>query len=209
MDSKNFSRRNFIQKGALAGIATTTMVGNGFSRSNDIAISDKGKRDNHDYPSSATRKLTDLLNIRYPIVQAPTGGVVNSSFTAAVANNGGLGELPLSWSEPDYAEKQIAAVKEKTNKSFFANFVLNFEPKAFDTAIKKGVPIIQFSWGMPTKDMVAKMKAAKVILGIQVTSGASAKVALGLGADYLVCQGTEAGAMYMRPGRWRKPWSGY
>ena len=37
------------------------------------------------------------------------------------------------------------------------------------------------------------MKKAKVVLGIQVTSEASAKTALDLGADYLVCQGTEAG----------------
>ncbi len=37
------------------------------------------------------------------------------------------------------------------------------------------------------------MKAAKVVLGIQVTSEASAKAALDLEADYLVCQGMEAG----------------
>ncbi len=37
------------------------------------------------------------------------------------------------------------------------------------------------------------MKEAKVVLGIQVTSESSAKTALDLGADYLVCQGTEAG----------------
>ena len=101
--------------------------------------------------------------------------------------------MPLSWSEPERAIKQIEAIKEKTKNSFFANFVLNFEPKSFDVAIEKGVPIIQFSWGMPTPEMVAKMKVAKVVLGIQVTSEASAKRALDLGADYLVCQGVEAG----------------
>ncbi|WP_411031250.1 NAD(P)H-dependent flavin oxidoreductase [Spongiimicrobium sp. 3-5] len=193
MDSKNFSRRNFIQKGALAGIATTTIIGNGFGRSNKPSITDKKGTATFNYPSSATKKLTELLNVKYPIIQAPTGGVVNSSFTAAVANSGGLGALPLSWSEPDYAIKQIEAIKGKTKNPFFANFVLNFEPKAFDVAIASGVPIIQFSWGMPTKDMVAKMKEAKVILGIQVTSEASARAALDLGADYLICQGTEAG----------------
>ena len=71
--------------------------------------------------------------------------------------------------------------------------MLNFEPRSFDIAITNGVPIIQFSWGMPTKEMVSKMKTNKVVLGIQVTSEASAKAAIDLGADYLVCQGTEAG----------------
>ncbi|KJD35640.1 hypothetical protein PW52_07785 [Tamlana sedimentorum] len=145
------------------------------------------------YPSETTKKLTKLLDIKYPIIQAPTGGTINSSFSASVANTGCLGALPLSWSDPEEAIKQIKEVKTKTKNAFFANFVLNFEPKAFDVAIESGVSIIQFSWGMPTKEMVSKMKAAKVVLGIQVTSEASAKSAIDLGADYLVCQGTEAG----------------
>ncbi len=70
-------------------------------------------------------------------------------FSAAVAKTGCLGALPLSWSEPADAIKKIEDLKSKTDNSFFANFVLNFEPKAFDAAVENGVPIIQFSWGMP------------------------------------------------------------
>jgi len=193
MKSKNFSRRDFIQKGALASIAATTIVGRSLAQSSIGSKMGINKQTEFNYLSIATKKLTKLLNIEYPIIQAPTAGVINSTSAAAVSNNGALGALSLSWSEPDYAIKQIEAVKGKTKKSFFANFVLNFEPKAFNVAIENGVPIIQFSWGMPTKEMAAKMKAKKIVLGIQVTSEASAKSALDLGADYLVCQGTEAG----------------
>lgn len=192
MESKNFSRRDFFQKGILATLATTTMSSS-FGQSSIKSKLAETKFSKFNYPSAATKKLTKLLNIEYPIIQAPTAGVINSSFTSAVSNNGALGALPLSWSPPDFAIKQIDAVKGKTKNSFFANFVLNFEPKAFDVTIENGVPIIQFSWGIPTKAMVTKMKAANVVLGIQVTSEASAKAALNSGADYLVCQGTEAG----------------
>ena len=193
MNSKNFSRRGFIQKGALASIAATTVVSTSLSQSSMATIRANKQQPKFNYPTTATKKLIQLLNIEYPIIQAPTAGVINSSFTSAVSNNGALGALPLSWSAPDFAIKQIEAVKGKTKNSFFANFVLNFEPRAFDVAIENGVPIIQFSWGMPTKEMVTKMKAKKVVLGIQVSSEASAKAALDLGADYLVCQGIEAG----------------
>tara|TARA_R110002051_G_scaffold210668_1_gene276153 strand:+ start:1336 stop:2460 length:1125 start_codon:yes stop_codon:yes gene_type:complete len=193
MESTNFSRRDFIQKGAIASITVTTAVGSSFGHSSFLSKTTTTNQSKFNYPSEATKKLTKLLHIKYPIIQAPTGGVIDSSFTAAIANNGCLGALPLSWSAPEHAVKQIEAVKGKTKNAFFANFVLNFEPKAFDVAIENGVPIIQFSWGMPTKEMVAKMKEANVVLGIQVTSEASAKTALELGADYLVCQGTEAG----------------
>ena len=192
MNTTNFTRRHFIQNGALASIGASLAASNvgNISRMLDKP---KIKQSYFNYPSASTQKLIKLLNIKYPIIQAPTAGVINSAFTAAVANNGGLGALPLSWSSPDFAIKKIEAVKSKTEHSFFANFVLNFEPQAFDVAVENGVPIIQFSWGMPTKEMAAKMKASKVVLGIQVTSEASAKAALDLGADYLVCQGIEAG----------------
>jgi len=193
MNSKNFSRRDFIQKGTLASIVVSTTVGSSFGQIAEVSEAASKKQSKFNYPSEATKKLTKLLHIKYPIIQAPTGGVIDSSFTAAIANNGCLGALPLSWSAPEHAIKQIEAVKGKTKNAFFANFVLNFEPNAFDVAIENRVPIIQFSWGMPTKEMVAKMKAAKVVLGIQVTSESSAQTALDLGADYLVCQGTEAG----------------
>ncbi|MEQ9209279.1 MAG: nitronate monooxygenase, partial [Pseudomonadales bacterium] len=190
-EAKDYSRRDFIQKGTLATIATATMAGSSLGQA--PARSKPTGELKFKYPSKATKRLTELLGIQYPIIQAPTGGIVNSSFSAAVAKTGCLGALPLSWSEPADAIKKIEDLKSKTDNSFFANFVLNFEPKAFDAAVESGVPIIQFSWGMPSREMVAKMKEAKVVLGIQVTSETSAKTALDLGADYLVCQGTEAG----------------
>ncbi len=193
MNFNKTSRRDFVQKGLLTTFAATTIGRSGFSQSTIVSKTTNRKLSEFNHPSPATKKLIKLLNIKYPIIQAPTGGAINSSFTAAVANTGCLGALPLSWSEPDSAIKQIEDVKRETKNSFFANFVLNFEPKAFEVAVEKGVPIIQFSWGMPTKEMVSKMKTAKVVLGIQVTSEASTKAALNLGADYLVCQGMEAG----------------
>jgi nitronate monooxygenase len=193
MVSKKFSRRNFIQKGTLASLAASTGIISGFAQSNHDLIHDKNNKIAIKKSFPAAEKLMTLLNIKYPIIQAPTGGVLNSSFTSAVANTGALGALALSWSEPDYAIKQIDAIKTKTNNSYFANFVLNFEPKSFDIAVEHGVPIIQFSWGMPTIEMVGKMKAANIVLGIQVTSESSARAAIDLGADYLVCQGVEAG----------------
>src|SRR5207237_4690288 len=48
-------------------------------------------------------------------------------------------------------------------------------------------------WGRPPKEAISAIRAAGAKLGMQVTSRESAKAALDLGADYLVCQGTEAG----------------
>ena len=143
--------------------------------------------------SPATRKLLSIFDLRYPIIQAPAGGVVTSDLVAAVCNAGCLGGLPLTWADAEGAKRSIAAAQSKTDAAFFANFVLNFEPVALLVALEAGVKAIQFSWGMPSTEQVKIIKSFDAILGIQVTSEESARQALKLNADYLVCQGIEAG----------------
>jgi NAD(P)H-dependent flavin oxidoreductase YrpB (nitropropane dioxygenase family) len=81
------------------------------------------------------------------------------------------------------------------------NYVLASEPRSLQTALDTGAPIVQFSWGMPTKDQVVAVRQAGAKLGIQVSSRESARAALEIGVDYLVCQGTEAGGHVQ--GSWR------
>ena len=40
MGSNTFSRRNFIQKGTLASIAATTMIGSNYCHSNNMSLMD-------------------------------------------------------------------------------------------------------------------------------------------------------------------------
>jgi nitronate monooxygenase len=193
MSNNRFSRRNFIQKGALASIAASSMVGSSFGQSSVVSKATNKEETKFNYPSSTTKKLTKLLNIKYPIIQAPTAGAVTTALASEVTKSGALGGLPLTWTTPEDSQKRIKDVQEITNGSFYANFVLNFEPKALDSAIKSGIKIIQFSWGIPSEKVVQKIKNANIVLGIQVTSEDGAISAINAGADYLVCQGIEAG----------------
>ncbi|MCK5441451.1 MAG: nitronate monooxygenase [Maribacter sp.] len=193
MKSKNFSRRDFIQKGTLASIAASTKIGSSFGQANSSLFVDENALNKINYPSSATKKLTALLKIKYPIIQAPTGGVVSSELTAAVSNSGGLGAIPVTWTKGDALIKKIKDVQFRTNFPFFCNYVLDMEPKTLGIILKAGVKIIQFSWGMPKEKEIKLIKSYDAIMGIQVCDASSAKMAIKLGADYLVCQGMEAG----------------
>ncbi|MFY0625554.1 MAG: nitronate monooxygenase [Reichenbachiella sp.] len=177
------SRRDFVVKGSMAGIVGSVIP------MNDL----KGKERPSNFKlSQSTKSLMDLLKITCPIVQAPAGGVVTPELTAAVSSAGALGGLPLTWTASEGLPARIGGVTEKTDRPFFANYVMDMRPATLSQALQLGVPVIQFSWGMPTKEE-AKLVLSKGILGIQVTSEASAKQALNLGAQYLVCQGMEAG----------------
>lgn len=182
--SNDSSRRNFIIKGSIVGAGLASgWLGN---HSNDCP----GKAPYS--VSSNTNRLLKMLDLKYPIVQAPMGGVVTSRLVSAVAEVGAFGGFPFTWTSPQNAIKKIQTVQE-IQGSFYANFVLKDPPPCLQEALDAGVQTIQFSWGMPSKEQVRAIRKAGAKLGIQVTSEGSTKSALNLGADYLVCQGTEAG----------------
>ena len=138
-------------------------------------------------------KFISLFNLKYPIVEAPAAGPAGVKLAIAVAEAGAMASLPLTWTRTEQAIESVKQVKAATNGSFFVNYVLHFRPRSLDKVLEVGVPAVQFSWGMPSTEIASKVRAAGAKLGIQVTSAAGAKAALALGADYLVCQGVEAG----------------
>jgi nitronate monooxygenase len=62
-----------------------------------------------------------------------------------------------------------------------------------DLLVSAGVHTVTFTFGAPPVDVVARLRAAGVLVGVTVTSLADARRAADVGADSLVVQGTEAG----------------
>jgi NAD(P)H-dependent flavin oxidoreductase YrpB (nitropropane dioxygenase family) len=142
---------------------------------------------------TAPERLLDLLGLRWPICQAPTGSVAGPELAAAVADAGALGALGLTWAEPDAAAEAVRQVRERApGRAFQANFALHFPPRALGAALDAGVPLVTFSWGDPAPH-VATVRTAGARLGVQVTTPDGARRAADLGAEFLICQGIEAG----------------
>lgn len=133
-----------------------------------------------------------LEALRYPIWQAPTGSLAGPELAAAVSKAGGMGSMALTWTAPELAAEQVRQVRRLTQNPFFVNFALAFPPLSLDVALEAGAPIVTFSWGDP-EPYLSKVRAAGAVVGIQVTNVAGVYRALAQGADFLVCQGVEAG----------------
>ncbi|WP_134091282.1 nitronate monooxygenase family protein [Olivibacter sp. XZL3] len=67
------------------------------------------------------KEFTQLMGIRYPIIQAPMLGVTTPAMVAAVANAGGLGSLPLGGLSPEKALALIKETKAGTDRPFAVN----------------------------------------------------------------------------------------
>ncbi len=132
----------------------------------------------------------NIQDLKIPILQAPVEATAN--LTAAVSSTGGMGSLGLAWADADTAAKLVDDVLSKTQNPFFANFVLAFDPMAFDAVIEAGVPTITLSWGL-SSDLINRAHHHNVQIGVQVGTVDGAKDAISKGADFVICQGIEAG----------------
>jgi len=75
-------------------------------------------------------RLTDLLGIELPIIQAPMAGVQGSALAIAVSNAGGLGSLPCALLGPDDIRREVAAIRAQTSRPFNVNFFCHQQPTA-------------------------------------------------------------------------------
>ena len=73
-------------------------------------------------------RITDLLGIDLPIIQAPMAGVQGSALAIAVSNAGGLGSQPCALLSPDAMRQELAAVAAATSKPFNVNFFCHTPP---------------------------------------------------------------------------------
>lgn len=182
-------RREFLQTTAVR--ALLGMQG--------VSTSDAPERESDvRLPTERAKALMNLFGLTYPIFEAPHGRQTSPELAIAVSNAGAMGAL-AGLSKSDDARVAVSKVRSTTKGSFFVNFLLatvpmsGSEPTPLGAVLDAGAPIVQFSWGMPSKEAAALVRAAGAKMGVQVTSPESARAALDLGADYLVCQGAEAG----------------
>ena len=75
-------------------------------------------------------KLTELLGIELPIVQAPMAVAQDSAMAVAVSNAGGLGSVPCAMLTADGLRKELTSLKAQTNKPFNVNFFCHAAPDA-------------------------------------------------------------------------------
>jgi len=176
--------------------------------------------------------LTALLGIEYPIVQEPMVGVRAPEMVAAIANNGGLGSLPVGGLSPEKTLELIQKTKALTSCPFAvnlfahnigeikydeANAMLDFleqlgsdnnasfsrpDTSAFrfysykeqiDVLIEEKIPIISFTFGVLSDDIIVRFKNNGTILIGTATCVEEALILKEKNIDAITAQGIEGG----------------
>lgn len=103
-------------------------------------------------------KMTDLLEIQYPIMQGGMQHLGTSELAAAVSNAGGLGTINATiYPTPEELRAAIRKTKELTSKPFCVNVSLvphialgEVTYKQFDVMFEEGVKVVETAGASPT-----------------------------------------------------------
>jgi enoyl-[acyl-carrier protein] reductase II len=139
-------------------------------------------------------RLTKLLGIEHPIIQAGMSWAAGPELAAAVSEAGALGVIGAGPMYPEALREAIRFVKKRTNKPFAVNVPLyrNQADLILDIVIEEEAPILIASQGGPQKYLQRFHGAGRKCLHI-VASPMHAEKAAGAGVDGLIVVGTEAG----------------
>ena len=139
-------------------------------------------------------RVTELLGVDYPIVQAPMGWIARSQLASAVSNAGALGIIETSSGELEAVRLEIAKMRELTDKPFGVNVAQMFvrDPSIVDFVVEQGVRFVTTSAGDP-RQYTSMLKAAGLTVFHVVPTLSAALKAVEAGVDGLVVEGGEGG----------------
>ncbi|MGG3913297.1 NAD(P)H-dependent flavin oxidoreductase [Rossellomorea vietnamensis] len=142
-------------------------------------------------------RVTELLNIQYPIIQGGLAHLAYAELAAAVSNAGGLGQITaMSLDDPEELRQEIKKVRSLTDQPFGVNFAIGQHGRPFsgfvDIAIEEKVPVISVTGGNPTP-LFQQIEGEDMVKLVLVASKRQALKAEELGADAVMVVGQEGG----------------
>ncbi len=139
-------------------------------------------------------RVTEMLGVEYPIVQAPMGWIARARLASAVSNAGGLGIIETSSGQLGEVREEVKKMRTLTDKPFGVNIAQAFvrDPDIVRFVVDQGIKFVTTSAGDPNRYCSALKEAGLTVFHV-VPSLAAALKAIDAGVDGLVVEGGEGG----------------
>ena len=141
-----------------------------------------------------SNRVTEMLGIELPIVQAPMGWIARAQLASAVSNAGAMGIIETSSGELDVIREEITKMRDLTDRPFGVNIAQAFvrDPSIAGFVVDQGVQFVTTSAGSPTKYTPQLKEAGLTVFHVVPTLRAALK-AVDAGVDGLIVEGGEGG----------------
>lgn len=142
-------------------------------------------------------KMTELLNIEYPIMQGGMMWISRAELTSAVSNAGGLGTMTaLTFSDPKDFAAEIKKTRQMTKNTFAVNVTLlpsfrqiNYDDY-LDIIIGEGITVVETAGNNPER-VIGRLKNAGIKIIHKCTTVRHSLKAQELGCDFISIDGYE------------------
>lgn len=141
-----------------------------------------------------TNRVTELLKVRYPVVQGAMAWVADADLAAAVSNGGGLGIVAAGNMPPEVLDAELTKARRLTDKPFGLNIML-LSPTwqdALELAAKHRVSVVTTGAGLPGK-VIDRLAPLGITVIPVIASVAHAERVQKQGAPAVIAEGMEAG----------------
>ena len=140
------------------------------------------------------KSITEVLGIKYPIIQGGMAWISDAKLAAAVSNAGGAGIISCGGRTTEYVREEIRKVKQLTDKPFGVNVMLMAPNKdeIVDVICEEKPAFVTLGAGNPVP-YFAKLKEAGIKVIPVIPNVKLAKRVAAAGADAMVAEGMEAG----------------
>jgi enoyl-[acyl-carrier protein] reductase II len=141
-----------------------------------------------------SNRITQLLNIKYPIIQAGMVWASGWRLASAASNAGALGVIGAGSMSADTLDYHIKKCKEATDKPFAVNLPLLYIDieSHIEVVLKNKIKIVITSAGNPANNTALFQKEGIKVLHV-VSSSRFAQKAEKAGCDAVIAEGFEAG----------------
>jgi NAD(P)H-dependent flavin oxidoreductase YrpB (nitropropane dioxygenase family) len=145
------------------------------------------------HPALSTR-FTELVGVRYPIVQTGMGWVATPQLAAATSEAGGLGILAAATMSYGELAAAIKVVSERTDAPFGVNLRADQPDVAdrVDLLVREGVRVASFAMA-PKADLIARLHDGGVLVMPSIGAKRHAEKVAAWGVDAVLVQGGEGG----------------
>lgn len=139
-------------------------------------------------------RVTELLNIEYPVIQGGMAWVADANLAAHVSKAGGMGFIGAANAPAEWVKEQIHIARKITDKPVGVNIMLlsDYADEIAQLVIDEHIEAVTTGAGNPSKYMKAWKEAGIRVIPV-VASVALARMMERAGADAVVAEGMESG----------------
>lgn len=152
-------------------------------------------------------RITDMLGVEFPLMQAGMGYLARGELAAAVSNAGAFGIIGSGGNlTPDGLNHEIKRAQDLTRQPFGVNMLFPEYPDSeigrrmkadqderVSIVLDAGVPVLGSGLGVPPADVIRRCKSAGTLVMCTIGAVRHAVKAQEAGVDLLIAQGWEAG----------------